>query len=193
MSEEELKKDAWQSYMARHTAIRDMYLPQMLNKHGAADATTHLLLNALLLLNGGGLAAIPALKAIVQPGDFKLESLATSGAFFFGGLVLAVASGLCAIINFRKAAENLDAVMGATLMAEQERYHARLAFVPSANLKRETEIANSLGHRALPWSYWLGWGAGLLSGMCFAIGGATLGGSYNPFCKALGRLCITAT
>jgi hypothetical protein len=185
--------DAWYAYMARTDAVREMYLPQMLRQHEAADATTRLLLNALLLLNGGGLAAIPAIKAIVEPGAFKLESLATSGAFFFAGLVLAVVSGLCAIFNFRVAADNLDAVMNATLLEVTEQHRAKFAFVPSADLKRQMADANALGARAIPRTYWIGWSAGLASGICFAIGGATLGGNYNPFCKVLGSLCITAT
>lgn len=185
--------DAWYAYMARADAVREMYLPQMLRQQEAAEATTRLLLNALLLLNGGGLAAIPAIKAIVEPSAIKLDSLATSGAFFFAGLVLAVVAGLCAIINYRVAADNIDAVMNATLLEVTEQHRAKFAFVPSADLKKQTADANALGSRVVPLTYRIGWAAGLISGICFAAGGATLGGNSNPFCKALGSLCITAT
>ena len=48
-----------------------------------ADETTRLMLNALLLLNGGGIAAIPALKTMAPDGALKLEGLAWSGIIFF--------------------------------------------------------------------------------------------------------------
>ena len=187
------EKDAWQHYMQRHASIRDAHTPTILQRHQTADDQTHLMLNALLLLNGGGLAAIPALKAIVGEDVLKLESLALSGAIFFGGLTLAIIAGVASIWNFRMQANNLEAEMSAQLQENNELMRTKLVFTPSNALLEARQVAKRIGRKSIPITFVAGWVAGVLSAIFFAVGGATLGGKFNPICQWLGPFCFTAT
>lgn len=79
---EELRLE-WLKYtLENRNAVVQISLPRVLQFNQTADEFCKLALNMRLLLNGGGLAAIPALREIVGE---KLPdiSLAYSGAFSF--------------------------------------------------------------------------------------------------------------
>lgn len=191
MMNEELRLE-WLKYaLENHNAVVQTSLPRVLQFNQTADEFCKLALNMLLLLNGGGLAAIPALREIVGE---KLPdiSLAYSGGIFFFGLVFASISLVAAIVNYRSLAEDLMQGMLLSL-AETRKTFAGLVEPPTneelEELRRQSE---KVGKVAIPTSFIVAWGFGIASGLVFVYGGMSLGGTYNPMCtEILGSLCLT--
>lgn len=180
----------WRIYFECHQTIVQTFLPRISHFHQTADEITRLMLNALLLLNGGGLAAIPALRAM-KP-DIPDNCLVWPAAFFFFGLILAGFSGIASIWNFRSLGNSKDEEMAKLLVELRARFTGVVTAPTAEEIENARLAAEKVGRISIPLTFWLGWGAGIASFLAFAYGGATLGGVTNPICGLIEPLCITA-
>lgn len=126
-------------------------------------------LNALLLLNIAGLAAVPVAQAAVAPNPAHVNGLALTGAAFLVGLILALAARLCTLIDANMANSRGHG-------AASHHRGAAISKPPSApcasgSARKHTPI--SAAH--------LGWAAGLGAALCLAYGGASFAGSLPDF------------
>jgi|GEM_PF-1467509 hypothetical protein len=80
--EEDWRQPWLKYYLDSYNSTVQATLPKMLQHQQAADELRKMALNVLLIVNGGGLAAIPAIRQIVGT-EIPNESLATSGVLFF--------------------------------------------------------------------------------------------------------------
>ena len=122
--------EKWAADHERFKSVRDGFLPRILQWHTAADETSRLMLNVLFLLHGGGLVALPTLKAIFPAATFSDASLAWSGSMFVIGLALALFCGVLTIWNYRSLASGLELQMNAALKRANEEANAKLWTAP---------------------------------------------------------------
>ena len=162
----------------------------ILANRASAYETMRVMLNALLILNGGGVAAIPALMSLSTV-HLSLENVRISAEIFFLGLILALVAGAATIWNAMKIAERLECELEATLAENNEMQKSKLTFIPSDNLTKLKSIASGSGIHSIPVTVYVGWVAGICSGISFMCGGIFLGGKFNPICDAIGKYCIS--
>ena len=180
----------WRIYSESHHGIEQSILPRISYFHQTADEITKLMLNALLLLNGGGLAAIPALRAM-KP-EIPDDCLVWPAAFFFFGLILAGISGIATIWNFRSLGNSKEEELRKLLVELQAKFSGVVTAPNAEEVRNVQRTAEKVGSISIPLTFWVGWGAGIASFLAFAYGGATLGGTSNPICDLIGALCLTA-
>lgn len=125
-------------------------------------------LNALLLLNIAGLAAVPVAQAMVAQSAAHINGLALTGAAFLVGLILALAARLCVLID-------------ANMTGAHRRSSMVAANHPAGRAINEASSSRAAGstrqHTPFTASH-LGWAAGLGAALCLAYGGASFAGSF---------------
>lgn len=126
-------------------------------------------LNALLLLNIAGLAAVPVAQALIAQSAAHINGMALTGAAFLVGLILALAARLCALIDANMTGSHRRSFMDSSADHSAGRVSKQASLARAAGSTRQ--------HTPFTASH-LGWAAGLGAALCLAYGGASFAGSF---------------
>lgn len=172
-----------ESYLKIYDSINSTFEAEIRQNHQQANDTTRLMLNALLLLNGGGIAAAPSVRLVAE--GIKGKAVAYPMIAFFFGLVFALIAGALTVWNHRLRAQDDGAIRHVKLRRAADLYHGKISY---EELEREVP---STYPGILAFTFVGGWSLGVLSVIAFIIGGVIIGGDKNPLCSLLGSLCFS--
>lgn len=173
-----------ESYLRIYDSINSTFEAEIRQNHQQANDTTRLMLNALLLLNGGGIAAAPSVRLVAE--GIKGNAVAYPMVAFFVGLVFALIAGALTVWNHRLHAMDNGAIRNVKLGQAADLYHGKISY-------EELESDVPSPHPGiLACTFVGGWLCGVFSVIAFIVGGVTLGGDKNPLCSLLGPLCFSA-
>jgi hypothetical protein len=155
-------------YFQNYTTTRENYMSGSNRLHGSADEFARMTLNALFLLNGGGLGVLATLKS-GPSGSVPEVALKSAALYFVVGALCALLSSGIAIMNFRAIATKYERLMNAALSRIEE-LKTKAIGDESPDWKKQAAEADSYGRNVIWGTAAFGWMFGILSFLAFAFG-----------------------
>ena len=156
------QQESHRLFLEQFRLEHDLHSPEIENRSVAADEMSRLVLNALLLLNGGALIALPSLKDYVD--RIFLERAAYA---LVVGLVAALFSATIAIWNYRYLVAKVASARNVRLRKVIEMHGYGSGSGPSEDQTHLKAIADATGKLGIPLTVWFGWSFGIISLMAF--------------------------
>ena len=155
-------------YFQNFATTRDTYMGTSNRLHSSADEFARMTLNALFLLNGGGLGVLATLRAATGC-PVSAEALKYAAFSFVFGLIATLFSSAIAIMNFRALATKSDGLMNMALCHINEMKTAAQGD-ESTKWKNQAAKAEAYGRNIIWGTATTAWMFGVMSLLAFAIG-----------------------